>query len=523
MGYVAQKIRASRKNILADLAKCRLQDLLERKRKAEGPPKPIPLLDYFVEVSPELSRPTWLEPYADVLSNAIGGNLRIVFAAPPQHGKTELTLRALLWWAKYFPGKRHAYVTYNQDRAEAVAKDFQALAEAAGLNPTGTLAEIHLEGGTRIKFTSIGGSLTGFPITGVCIVDDPFKDRSDAESPTQRRRARSWFNSVARTRRHAGTSFIVMATRWHVDDLSGQLVKPGKGKVAFRYINLKAICEPANDNDVGPDGRVISDPLHRHPGESLWSAKPPEFFDEDREDDYEWSALFQGEPRSRGATVFGEPSFYTALPVDGYSVAFGVDLAFSEKTQSDWSVCVEMWRKGDDFYVVNVWAEQVQAPDFADTLRRAKGKRTGVKFYWYFSGGEKGSADFINRWTDVHIVARPAVVSKFTRAIPTAAAWNQKPLRTQGDDVDDPEAKRVIKRLLVPDTAIFDAPWLAKYLDRLQSFTGTPGEKDDEVDASVAVFDGLNKPANDNAVGTATRERVKFSSGRSGIGGASRR
>src|SRR5690606_41409627 len=86
----------------------------------------------------------YFEPYARELERAIGGGLRVGFAAPPQHGKTEFTLRSLLWIARFFPGYRHAYVTYNNNRTRAVAKEFQRIAEAAGLRLPGTLDEVEL-------------------------------------------------------------------------------------------------------------------------------------------------------------------------------------------------------------------------------------------------------------------------------------------------------------------------------------------------------------------------------------------
>lgn len=462
----------------------RLEDVAAAKygewkaRRALQRAKSLPLVEYVHEVSPDLEAPEHLRPYAEILESACPsrwsrGGVRVVVAAPPQHGKTELTLRAFLWWAIRCEPKRHAYATYNGDRALAVARKFWVLAEQSGLEPSGVLDEIRLKGGATIKFTSIGGSLTGYPVDGVCVIDDPLKDATEAQSATIRQRCVEWFDTVAFTRRHPGTSFVIMATRWHPEDLSGVLI--GRG---WRYVNLKAIAEgPANDNGI-----VLDDPAGRRAGESLWPAhKPPEFFAEERKNPHWWASLYQGEPRPRGAKLFGEPARYDTLPAI-YRVGFGVDLAYTAKTQRDWSVCIELWRQdreGADplFYVVEVDRRQVQAPDFSSAVK-AKVERTSAPIRWYAYGPEIGVGDFLIR-DGLYLQALSARGDKFVRAQDVAKAWNAG-------------------RVLVPR----DAPWLAVFLDELREFTGTGDLHDDQVDALGAAFDLLNEDLTDGGIYT---------------------
>src|SRR5690606_68523 len=309
-GYVRRRVAAATrkysKPLLPGIAARRLQRLRaiqDTKASTERPG----LIDYVESLLPDWERFDYFEPYARELERAIGGGLRVGFAAPPQHGKTEFTLRGLLWIARFFPGHRHAYVTYNNNRTRAVAKEFQRIAEAAGFRVSGTLDEVELRSGdgplTVVKFTSIDGSLTGFTIDGLCIVDDPIKGRKEARSATVRRNTIDWWKSVARTRRHPGTSYIVMATRRPGGDLTDHLTK----NEGWKYINLKAIAEPEGPDDLAEDGTVLSDPLRRKAGESLSRRKPPEFFREDRADVFWWVSMFQGQPRSEGMSVFAAP------------------------------------------------------------------------------------------------------------------------------------------------------------------------------------------------------------------------
>ncbi len=509
-GYVRRKISASSSGLsvrssLAAIARETLFELQEEHLRKQAALKPVPppdpdpsteqvepaktptLLEFFEEITPGLLRPFWLEPYAAILQTAIGADYRVGVAAPPQHGKTELALRAFLYWAKFFPGKRHAYVTYSQERAYEVAAEFRRIAEEAGFAVQGTLKMMRLPGGTRIKFTSIDGALTGAPIDGVCVIDDPYKDENDARSPSHQKRVQRWWKGVARARRHPGTSFIVMATRWHVSDFTGYVTR----ELGWRYINLKAIAEPASNDDFDHEtGRVLSDPLGRRKGESLAPFKPPEFFTEERKDRFTWSAMYQGEPRPDGGKIFAEPGtietdengkertlgpgFYTELPKEYRAGAFGIDLAYTKDTHADWSVLIEGIAAGGKLYLVDMVEKQVEGDAFVLTLKAKSSARPGWPMRWYHGGGgEKGVASFIRR-QGIAIKAIPAVSDKRVRALPFAAGWNA------GD-------------VMLPDPAVIKAPWVPRLLQLFADFTGDGDEVDDHVDAGAALYDQLMK------------------------------
>lgn len=397
-------------------------------------------------------------------------------AAPPQHGKTELALRAYLWWDIKSPGLKHAYATYSATRSQEMAKEMQRLMDDAGIKWTGNLDVLHLPNGSRIKFTSIEGALTGYALTGVLVIDDPIKDAIDARSSVKRKKAVDWYKSVARSRRHPGTSFVVMATRWHTEDLSGYLIANEK----YTYINLKAIAEPASVDDIDSAGRIVSDPLHRKPGESLWDRKPPEFFTEERTDAYWWAAMYQGEPRPAGGVVFAEPGsqdadgnptgprWYTELP-NVHAGAFGIDLAYTAKTRSDFSILVEGVSDGDNLYITDVIRKQVDAPSFAMVLRRKQEDHPGWPTRWYIGGTEKPAVQFMAK-QGIRIKAIPAVADKLVRATPVSSAWNRG-------------------RVLLPEKA----KWLGDFLEIVCGFTGQGDAHDDDVDALAALHDQLMK------------------------------
>ncbi len=451
------------------------------------------LVEFIPQVSPDLQAPYHLLPFVRMLEQACDpGKIRAVLAAPPQHGKSVTLLHGLLWLCIKYPKQSHAYVTYATDRAETVSKQFTELAEAAGMEPKGRLSDIVLKGGSTVKFTSIGGVLTGYPVTGLLIIDDPVKDRADAESPTLRRKAAEWFIDVARSRRHPKTSIICMATRWHPEDLSGELLKKTDkyGKKTYEYLNFKAISEGPTDNE----GIVIGDPLGRKPGQALFpELKPVEFFDEERLDDYSWQSLYQGEPRGRGNTVFhwpdvglldtyelddrgqplGRPTcyYYDNLSAGDYDqISIGLDFAYTAKTSADYSAAVVVGRWRNELHVIETLRLQVEPREFRERVRLLMATYPQANATCYVAATEKGSVEFF-RDGGMNIDGMIAKQDKFMRAFPCAATWNSGKFKLPAR-----------------------APWKDTFLGEVCSFTGLKDAHDDLVDAFAAAHDGLGAP-----------------------------
>ena len=388
----------------------------------------------------------------------MGAELRVVFAAPPQHGKTEITLHGLVWMIRKHPGKRHAYITYNQSRARRMAKKFRRLLANAGIVTAGTLENVELPNFGQVLFTSIDGGITGEPVDGVALIDDPYKNRKEADSARRREIVLESYREAIETRVHPGASIMVLATRWHPDDLSGTLISEG-----WEEINLPAI---ANDNS-DPNGRELGQPLFP----KMW---PLEALEKKRAKvlDFTFDALYQGRPRPKGGKVFKEVFYYSKLPTK-FRGAYGVDLAFTAKTQSDWSICLELWvdavetKDGEPiFYIKHVDRAQVEAPSFTLTLKARHVARKAWRMLWRASGPEVGSAQFIRKQQIPLLVQQPPG-DKLVSATDVAAAWNDG-------------------RVLMPDPDEFPEEWDEwghAFIAIIQNFTGTGKEKDDDVDA----------------------------------------
>ena len=299
----------------------------------------------------------------------------------------------------------------------------------------------------------------GVLVHNCAIVDDPIKNRVEAESATYRSRLGDWFRDVLMTRIEPGGSVFVFMTRWHPDDLIGELVKEG-----FEYINLKALDDE---------------------GQALWPERwSAEAMRARREDvgEYTWASLYQGEPRARGGRVFGDVHTYEALPAT-YRGAHGLDVSYSAKTSSDYTVVVRMVRAGDTYFVTDMQRWQLHPTASEPKLKALAELHPAEGWRWYLSGTEQGSAGFLRKAVP-RLKALPAVADKFVRAIKYAAAWNAG-------------------RVLVPTSA----PWLDAFLSEHAGFTGVNDVHDDIIDAAVSAFDELATKGSEGPIGVESTPR----------------
>lgn len=226
---------------------------------------------------------------------------RLLIEAPPRHSKTLLTSTLFAaWYMGRHPEHEVILSTYSQERADDLGKALRdvirgeanrAIFPSLALRrDSQSVSEMVLESGGVIHSVGVGGAMTGRG-AHLLIIDDPIKDRKDADSPTMRRRLMDWYSSVASTRLYPNAVIVIMATRWHKDDLTGQILEADPHHALWRELRLPAICD-----DTGKD------PLHRPYGAALW----PKWFpvaklDAIRNDppgmmDRDWFALYQQRP-----------------------------------------------------------------------------------------------------------------------------------------------------------------------------------------------------------------------------------
>lgn len=161
---------------------------------------------------------------------------RLILTAPPRHGKSELVSRRFPAFAfGRCPDLQIIATSYGADLAQRFNRDVQRIIDDdtyRTLFPETTLNSRNVKTDSRNAYIrtsdlfeivnhkgayrscGVGGGITG---TGadILIIDDPIKDRAEANSPTVRTNVYDWYTSTAYTRLSPGGGVIVMNTRWH--------------------------------------------------------------------------------------------------------------------------------------------------------------------------------------------------------------------------------------------------------------------------------------------------------------------
>ena len=78
--------------------------------------------------------------------------------------------------------------------------------------------------GGSATYGGVRGGATGLP-ADIIIIDDPFKNRAEAESTTIRAVIWDMFKTTYLTRLQPGASIIIVQTRWHEEDLIGKVIE----------------------------------------------------------------------------------------------------------------------------------------------------------------------------------------------------------------------------------------------------------------------------------------------------------
>lgn len=222
---------------------------------------------------------------------------RDVVSCPPRTGKSRLlAIWTAAWALMENPDLEIVIVSYADDLAQAHSREIRKIINehheflgyrlAQDKTAVGQWRVDGHEGG--VLATGINSGVTGFG-ADLMIIDDPVKDAAEADSKAHRKRVLNEYQSTLSTRVHPGGSVLLVMTRWHEEDLAGELLK--REPERWRRTNIPAVSDPK-----------IVDALGRAPGVAMVSALgfTPEHFAALRRTVGErvWFALYCGEPKA---------------------------------------------------------------------------------------------------------------------------------------------------------------------------------------------------------------------------------
>ena len=233
---------------------------------------------------------------------------RICVNIPPRHGKSQLvSIYFPAWFLGRNPNKKVMMVSHTTDLAVDFGRKVRNLIatdDYRSIFPTVKLASDsksagrwNTNSGGEYYACGIGSSIAGRG-ADLLLIDDPHSEQDVINGNFEVfEKAYEWFTFGARTRLMPRGSVAIIQTRWHMDDLTGRVVRDmGQNERSDQYdvVEFPAILD------------TIDNKTKKSTQKPLW----PEFFDLDAllrtkasMPVYQWNAQYQQQPTAEEAAL----------------------------------------------------------------------------------------------------------------------------------------------------------------------------------------------------------------------------
>lgn len=430
----------------------------------------------------------------DALENQTLGKNNLLITMPPRHGKS--TIATVAFPAYYMlrqSARKILSVSYGADLAANFGRQVRDLTlepiiAAAfpdfSLSPTSTaIDDWRTTDDGRYYACGVGGGTTGRP-ANLLLVDDPFKSRPQAESPSERNKIGQFYNGSLVNRKEPeldGTPpiEILIQTRWHPDDLAGRIMESEDWADGdWHHIDFPAI-RVTPTTVTHPDGTTTT----KDTEVALWPERfPIPVLDKmRRRDPRDFAALYQQQPYVTGGNLI-RPSwfnYYTKdnLPPRFHTVILAADTAFKTKQQNDPSVIMALGlTHTGDIYILDVQRERLDYPSLKRKLiiENSKWRGRGLRGV-YIEDKASGQSIIQDLRSEPGTAVIPYKFRGHRDASDKVARVNSILPLIEGGRVWLPE----------------ESHWLEGFLDEVQTFPNS--KHDDQVDAMAMGLDVLSR------------------------------
>lgn len=299
----------------------------------------------------------------------------LLIETPPQHGKSlTITESFPSWYLGRYPKNRVIEASYNDDTAKRFGRKNLEKVETYGEKLFGvkkgsiwTTTEFEFENGWgRMISRGIMSGITGNP-ANLMIIDDPIKNREEADSATYRAKLWGEWQNTLKSRLAAGAKVIVIMTPWHEDDLAANLLQ--------KEPNTRLVRLPVEAEEGDLLGRKPGDALAPELGKDrAWLEQFKRGYINDPKNGglRAWQALFQCSPRVEGGNLVRREwwKYYDPQEITAFgTTVISVDAAFKDKESNDY-VAIQVWgKRGIDYYLRYSLNKHMDFPATLDALR----------------------------------------------------------------------------------------------------------------------------------------------------------
>lgn len=485
-----------------------LSELVPRTEVREDPASEGPS-EFARKFEPSYRSPTHVQLLSDAIQQSVDESLagtgtgRLIVSMPPRVGKSYTTsLWTPVWFLERYPHKHVILASHDANfsvswgrkvRDTHIRLAARGATQARVSRTVSAASEWETTQGGGMLARGIGGSITGRG-AHLFIIDDPIKDFAQAHSSSIRQTQWDWWLSTASTRLEPGAVVIIVATRWHEDDLIGRLLSPEhEGDPSeWQVLRIPALGE-GQVKDVEA-GVVPPDALSRDEGAPLTLASTDESpqvatvrWNRIRQEKgpYIWNGMYQQRPSEPEGAILkrGWWQFYhhdgthlrrpdgSTVALDDLRIVQSWDMSFKDRKTSDY-VVGQVWGalgQGDRFLLDQVHDRL----DFVATkaaMKRLRARWPQTTATWV-EDTANGPAIIAELRKDLS-----GLIPHTPKGSKEARAWS-----IQGD------LESGSLWLPTPDTVT--TPWVGRFIQECAEFPN--GAHDDQVDALTQAIERL--------------------------------
>tara|TARA_B100000927_G_C16454176_1_gene465124 strand:- start:89 stop:1582 length:1494 start_codon:yes stop_codon:yes gene_type:complete len=360
-------------NNLSPEDKMDLLDLLEELEAAKARDKCVDsYMDFVQEMWSAFIHGDHHKIMAEAFEKVARGDLkRLIINMPPRHTKSEFASYLLpAWFLGRYPDKKIIQTAHTAELAVGFGRKVRNLVNSADYRRI--FPDISLQSDSKAAgrwntnkggeyfAIGVGGAVTGKG-ADLLIIDDPHSEQEGASSDIGVfNKTYEWYTSGPRQRLQPNGSIVVVMTRWHTRDLTGQIVdssiKRG-GSDEWEVIELPAIL---------PSGKPL--------WEEFWKLKELEALKAELPPS-KWQSQYQQNPTAEeGALVKREwwKTWNQHNPPQCDFIIQSWDTAFLKTQRADFSACTTwgVFYKEDEtgafapqVILLDAYKERLEFPD----------------------------------------------------------------------------------------------------------------------------------------------------------------
>lgn len=427
-----------------------------------------------------------------------GEHPMLMIFAPPRSGKSELASRR-------FPAKvmgnhpdwHFIGASYSADLAKRMSRDVRRIISdpryghvfpdtslppvGAGASDQAALwetvnAKMQLNGGSY-RATGVNGGITGGGMN-IGIIDDPAKDYQQASSKAYQEAVIDWYDTTFFTRVDPKLhGIIIILTRWHKDDLAGQLLKQAQeGGQQWDVVSFPMEAEA--DEYVTANGKRYHT---RRPGDLLFPERmPPDFVaGAKRRGSLVWNALYQQRPSAKGGSLIKTEHFqrYKVLP--------------QIKKRWIYADTAQKTAEHNDFSVFECWGECAEGRPWLIDLVRGKWEaheleRRAIAFWDKHKAADRMKFGALIKMKVEDKASGTGLIQNIRKKgkIPIEGIQRNRDKYTRFLDIQGHIESGYVN---IPE----EAPWLSDFLMECEDVTAEFNTHDDQIDPMMDAIDDI--------------------------------